>query len=66
MAYSSLVTSSLIFSHILPPILAFIGIILITSGIMDYKNRYILAGIALFFIAGLSPFVILPLILGGS
>ena len=64
MAYSSLVQSSLLFSHIIPPILAFIGIIIITTGIMDSNNRHTLLGIIIFLIAGLSPFVILPLFLG--
>lgn len=64
MAYSSLVESSLIFSHIIPPLLAFIGIIIIATGIMDSKNRYTLIGILIFLIAGISPFVILPLFLG--
>ncbi|MGZ7068968.1 MAG: hypothetical protein ACXVHT_11745 [Methanobacterium sp.] len=66
MAYSSLVTSSLIFSHIIPPILAFISIMLIAAGIMDKSNRYTIVGVCLFLFAGLSPFVILPFILGGS
>jgi predicted membrane channel-forming protein YqfA (hemolysin III family) len=63
-AYSPLVESSLIFSHIIPPILAFIGIIMITTGIMDSNNRQTLLGVLIFLIAGLSPFVILPLLLG--
>jgi hypothetical protein len=66
MAYSSLAMSSLIFSHILPPILAFIAIILITSGIMDEKNHYTITGIVLFLIAAFSPFVILPFLLAGT
>jgi len=64
MEYSPLVQSSLIFSHIIPPILAFIGIILITSGIMDSNNRNTLLGVIIFLIGGLSPFIILPVILG--
>lgn len=64
MAYTPLVESSLIFSHIIPPILAFIGIIVITTGVLDSNNRYILLGILIFLIAGLSPFVILPIFLG--
>lgn len=64
MAYSSLVESSLLFSHIIPPVLAFIGFIIITTGIMDSNNRQTLLGILIFLIAGLSPFVILPIFLG--
>lgn len=64
MAYSPLVESSLLFSHIIPPLLAFVGIIAITSGIMGNNNRRTLLGVLLFLIAGLSPFVILPLLLG--
>lgn len=64
MAYSPLVESSLIFSHIIPPLLAFVGIIAITSGIMGNNSRRTLLGVLLFLIAGLSPFVILPLLLG--
>jgi len=63
-AYSPLVESSLIFSHIIPPILAFTGIIVITIGIMDSNNRRTLIGVLIFLIAGLSPFVILQLLLG--
>ncbi len=63
MAYSSLVQSSLIFSHILPPILAFIGVIVITTGIMDDKFRQTLMGIGFFLLAALLPFVILPFLL---
>jgi len=58
------VMSSLIFSHIIPPIMAFVGIVLIANGIMDRKNLFTLVGIALFLGAGILPFLILPLILG--
>ncbi|MDD1775575.1 MAG: hypothetical protein LUQ24_08600 [Methanobacterium sp.] len=64
MDYSPLVQSSLIFSHIIPPILAFIGIIIIISGILGDNNRNTILGILIFLIGGLSPFLILPLILG--
>lgn len=66
MAYSSLATSSLLFSHIIPPILAFIGIIAITTGIIDKKNQYTLLGFGLFFIAVISPFLIIPVLLSGG
>lgn len=64
MEYSPLVQSSLIFSHIIPPILAFIGIVVITSGIMDSNNRNTILGVVIFLLGGFSPFVILPMILG--
>lgn len=64
MADGPLIMNSLIFSHIIPPILAFIGVILIATGIMDRKNRYTLMGVALFLAAGMLPFLILPFILG--
>ena len=58
------VMSSLIFSHIIPPILAFVGIVLIANGIMDRKNLSTLIGIALFLGAAILPFIVLPFILG--
>jgi len=57
-------SSALIFSHIIPPILAFIGVVLIITGVMDRKTIYTLAGIVLFLAAGLLPFLILPIVLG--
>jgi len=56
--------SALIYSHIIPPILAFIGVVLIITGIMDRKTTYTLIGIVLFLAAGLLPFLILPAVLG--
>lgn len=64
MAYNSLAMFSLVFSHILPPILTFIAVILIITGVIDKKNEYTLFGVALFLIAGLTPFLILPFFLG--
>ncbi|NYB52148.1 MAG: hypothetical protein HVN35_06295 [Methanobacteriaceae archaeon] len=60
----TVVFGSLLYSHILPPILAFVAVILICSGIMDRKTNYTIAGIVLFFAAGLLPFLILPLLIG--
>lgn len=57
-------TGSLIYSHIAPGILGFIGILLICSGIMDRKQNYTIIGVVLFFAAGILPFIILPLIIG--
>jgi len=57
-------STALIYSHIIPPIFAFIGVILIITGIMDRKTIFTLAGIVLFLAAGLLPFLILPVVLG--
>ncbi len=58
------ISGYLIFSHILPPILGFFGIILIANGIMDRKREYTIGGIGLFFAAAILPFLILPVVLG--
>jgi len=47
-----------------PAIFGFIGVLLIASGIMDNKLEYTIGGIALFFAAGIIPFLILPALLG--
>jgi hypothetical protein len=54
----------LLYSHIIPAILAISGVLLIASGIMDDKKEYTLGGIGLFFAAGILPFLILPFVLG--
>jgi hypothetical protein len=60
----TVIFGSLLYSHIIPPVLAFIGVILLCSGIMDRKRNYTIAGIVFFFAAGLLPFLILPVVLG--
>lgn len=57
-------SSVILFSHIIPPIMAVISILLICIGIMDRKNQYTLIGVVLFFAAGILPFLILPFLLG--
>jgi hypothetical protein len=57
-------SSVLLFSHIIPPIMAVISVLLLCTGIMDRKTTYTIAGIALFFVGGLLPFLILPFLLG--
>lgn len=57
-------SSVILFSHIIPPIMAVISILLICNGIMDRKTPYTIAGVALFFLAGILPFLILPFLLG--
>jgi hypothetical protein len=56
-------SSVILFSHIIPPIMAVISILLICIGIMDRKNQYTLIGVVLFFAAGILPFLILPFLL---
>lgn len=56
-------SSVILFSHIIPPIMAVISILLICIGIMDRKNQYTLIGAVLFFAAGILPFLILPFLL---
>jgi hypothetical protein len=58
------VSGFLIYSHVLPAILGFLGIILIANGIMDRKTQYTIGGVALFFAAAILPFLILPFMLG--
>ncbi len=61
---NTIIIGSLLYSHVIPIILAFVGVILLCSGIMDRKKNYTIAGIILFFAAGTLPFLILPLVLG--
>ena len=56
-------TGTLIYSHVIPAVLGFLGLMFIASGIMDRKNEYTILGIVLFLAAGLLPFIILPLII---
>jgi hypothetical protein len=58
------ISATVIYSHIIPAVVGFLGVLLICTGIMDKKLPYTVAGIVLFFAAGLLPFVILSLILG--
>lgn len=51
----------IIFSHILPLILGFFSILLIINGIMDEQKHITALGIALFLLAAVGPFFILPL-----
>jgi hypothetical protein len=59
----TIILGSLIYSHIIPITLAFIGVIFLCSGIMDRKNNYTILGIVLFLAAGIVPFLILPLLI---
>jgi len=56
-------TGTLLFSHIIPPILGFFGILLLITGIMDDEQQTAIIGVILFLIAAISPFLILSAIL---
>ncbi len=53
----------IIFSHILPLILAFFSILLIIDGIMDEQRYISIIGIVLFLIAAIGPFLVLSILL---
>ncbi|MGL6298842.1 MAG: hypothetical protein ACRC1M_06735 [Methanobacteriaceae archaeon] len=57
-------TGSILFTHILPGILGFIGIIFVANGIMDSEDRIAIIGAVLFALAVFLPFIILPLVFG--
>ena len=54
----------MIYSYIIPPILGFLAILAIATGIMDKKLEYTIGGVGLFLAAGILPFLILPFVLG--
>lgn len=56
-------TGTLIFSHIIPPILGFLGVLLVISGIMDDERNIAIIGVVIFVIAAISPFFILNLVI---
>ncbi|HIH64793.1 hypothetical protein ISG35_03095 [Methanothermobacter thermautotrophicus] len=57
-------TGSVIYSHAIPALMGFLSMILICNGVMDDNRDQVLAGVGIFFAAGLLPFIILPFILG--
>lgn len=58
------VGGSLIFSHILPVIFGFFGILFLISGVMDNNKYKSILGAFLFIFAAVSPFIFLrPFIL---
>ncbi len=61
MADSGLV---LVFTYIIPALMAFGGIILMVRGVMDNKNFNTVVGVIAFLGAALLPFIILPSIIG--
>lgn len=56
-------TGTLLFSHIIPVLLGFTGVILLISGIMDDDSKLTRIGILLFVIAAILPFLILNLMI---
>lgn len=48
-----------LYSEAIPTILAVLGIYFLGSGVLDHKNEYLIAGIILFLMAVLVPFIIL-------
>ena len=52
-------TGTTIFSHILPIIFGFFGILLVMSGILDNNNPKLGLGIVLFIVACVFPYVVL-------
>lgn len=57
------VIGTTIFSHILPVIFGFFGLILIISGILDNNNPKLGLGVVLFIVACAFPFVVLNAII---
>lgn len=54
---------TLIFSHIIPAMVGFFGVVLLILGIMDDEQKTSIMGAALFAIAAISPFIVLNLII---
>jgi len=64
MVETQIISGTMVYSHIIPAVLGFLGVVLICSGIMDDKPNHAILGVILFFVAGILPFLILPLVLG--
>ena len=56
-------TGSTIFSHILPVVLGFFGILLLINGLMDEQKNKFYLGIFLFVFACISPYIFLRIFL---
>lgn len=56
-------TGTTIFSHIIPIIFGFFGVIMMASGVFDDKKTSLIIGAVLFVFGCLSPFLILGLML---
>lgn len=56
-------TGITLFSHIIPVILGFFGVLLLIGGILDNKKYRTILGIVVFVMAAILPYIILRLIL---
>lgn len=54
-----MVQSVILYSEIIPTILAIIGIYIIINGVLDDKKEFAIAGVVVFLLAVIIPFVIL-------
>ncbi len=54
-----MVQSVILYSEIIPTILAIVGIYLIISGVLDDKKEFTIPGVVVFLLAVIIPFVIL-------
>lgn len=54
-----MVQSVILYSEIIPTILAIVGIYLIISGVLDDKKEFTVPGVVVFLLAVIIPFVIL-------
>jgi hypothetical protein len=52
-----------LYSEVIPTILSLLGVYFIGSGVLDHKNEFLIAGVVLFMLAVLVPFVILTSII---
>ena len=55
--------SVIIFSQLIPTILAIVGLYLMISGVLDDKKTFLTLGVLVFLLAVIIPFVILSAIL---
>lgn len=56
-------TGTTIFSHILPIIFGFFGVLMMISGMLDDKKTNLIIGIVLFIFGCVSPFIIVSAML---
>jgi len=56
-------TGTLLFSHILPAVLGFFGVMIFIAGVMDEEQQVTLVGIGIFVLGCILPFIVLNLIL---
>lgn len=54
-----MVQSVILYSEIIPTILAIFGLYFIISGVLDEKRNYLIIGVILFLLAVVIPFIVL-------